>query len=120
MEVVQILQQKAIQSFMTGYSFTIVAQILVFLIYVPSVLDGGEQSLSAYFIVLSLIQILRVNAIILVLRCFITTTDTYTSVQRIQVLFLPPPFLSPSLPLSPSSPFLPPFPSFSLLPLLYW
>ena len=107
LEVVQIMQQKAIHGFMTAYSFSIVAQVLVFLIYVPSVLSRGEQPLSAYFIVLSLVQFLRVNAIVIVLRSLVAGFDAHTSVQRIQVLIPPPPPPPPplsSLPLFSSFP----------------
>ena len=53
MEVVQIFKQKNIQASMTGFSFIAVVPTMLFPVFVPSVLTGNVQSLSAYFIVLS-------------------------------------------------------------------
>ena len=82
--MVHVLKQKAIQAAMTTYSFVLVTPLTMFLIFVPSVLTGGVQSLSAYFVVLSLAQILRRMTITL-LNSFVSSFDTFTSLQRIQV-----------------------------------
>ena len=82
--MVEIFKQKAIQASVTGFSFIAVVPIMLFLVFVPNAFAGNVQSLSAYFIVLSLIQRQRVMTIFL-LRCFITSFDAYTSLQRIQV-----------------------------------
>ena len=84
MEVVHVLKQKAIQAALTTYTFVLVALLPIFLIFVPSVLTGNEESLSAYFLVLSLVQILLYISYA-VMRCFIDSFDGYTSLQRIQV-----------------------------------
>ena len=93
-EVAEILKQKAIQASMTGYTFTIVAQVLVLIVFVPSVLAGDEGSLSSYIFVFSLILMLRINAIAIVMRCLVLVFDTQTSLWRIQVSSLPSPPLS--------------------------
>ena len=82
--MVHVLKQKAIQAALTTYTFVLVARLPTFLIFVPSVLTGNEESLSAYFFVLSLVHILSYASYTL-MRCFINSFDSYTSLQRIQV-----------------------------------
>lgn len=105
------MQQKAIQAMMTAYSFVAVVPLILFLLLVPSVMMGNTEALSAFFVILSLVQRLRTVGIIFLLRCFVTVFDARTSLNRIQVprlcSLLPPPYPLPlplSLSLFPSPP----------------
>ena len=86
MEVVQILKQKAIQASTTAYSLMMAGPLIVFLIFVPSVLTGHQLPLFSVIFVFSLTKRLHITAIFFVLRCFTNSFDTFTSLQRIQVL----------------------------------
>ena len=112
MEIVKVMQQKSIQAMLTAYSFVAVVPLVLFLILVPGVMMGNTESLSSFFVILSLVQRLRTVGMIFLLRCFVTVFDARTSLNRIQVprLFTSPPSLPLPLPLSLSL-SLPPPPS---------
>ena len=70
---------------MTSYSFVFATQLLLFVVFAPSVLSGHEQALSSVFYVYSLVGRLRVIDMIFLIKCFLISSDVHTSLTRIEV-----------------------------------
>ena len=86
MEFILLEKQKAIQSTAMAFSYTIVNQILLFLIFVPTVYEeGNERSLSYFFTTLSLLTSVTLSAIIFVILALTCWFDAHTANVRIQV-----------------------------------
>lgn len=70
---------------MTAYSFVFATDILLFVIFAPTVWSRKEQAVLSFFYVYSLVGKLRRIDMIYLIKCFLISSDAHTSLIRIKV-----------------------------------